>query len=143
MREIKFRAWDYKYKYMNHRVLIGNMSDDDNYCAHSAWVEPDKVDYACEPHWANFDESGMEVMQYTGAKDLNGAEIYEDDIITWSEETNHGSSLFKAVVVWSDDSLEYVGINELGWSMCLYEIVEKNGWVVGNVYENPELLETQ
>ena len=143
MREIKFRAWDYKYKYMNHRVLIGNMSDDDNYCAHSVWVEPDKVDYDCEPHWANFDESGMDVMQYTGAKDLNNTEIYEDDIIVWAEETNHGISLFKAVVVWSEDSLEYIALNELGWSMCLYEIIEKNGYIVGNVHENSELLKTQ
>ena len=128
---------------MNHRVLIGNMSDDDNYCAHSAWVEPDKVDYDCEPHWANFDESGMDVMQYTGAKDLNNTEIYEDDIIVWTEETNHGISLFKAVVVWSEDSLEYIALNELGWSMCLYEIIEKNGYIVGNVHENSEFLKTQ
>ena len=143
MREIKFRVWDYKYKYMNHRVLIGNMSDDDNYCAHSVWVEPDKVDYDCKPHWAIFDESRMDVMQYTGAKDLNNTEIYEDDIIVWAEETNHGISLFKAVVVWSEDSLEYIALNELGWSMCLYEIIEKNGYIVGNVHENSELLKTQ
>lgn len=136
MREVKFRAWDYKYKYMNHRVLIGNMSDDDNYCAHSAWVEPDKVDYDCEPHWANFDETGMDVMQYTGLKDVNGVEIYEGDIISCTQQRfsmNGLVTMYQGMWNW-----QY----EKGAVSWLYEANKKwKGTVIGNIYENPELME--
>ena len=123
MREIKFRAWDGELKEMLDWDKFFNLD--------IAQVFESKGSWCVYP------------MQYTGAKDLNNTEIYEDDIIVWAEETNHGISLFKAVVVWSEDSLEYIALNELGWSMCLYEIIEKNGYIVGNVHENSELLKTQ
>ena len=123
MREIKFRAWDKEEQEMLDWDKFLNLDIAQVFESKGSW--------------------GVYPMQYTGAKDLNNTEIYEDDIIVWAEETNHGISLFKAVVVWSEDSLEYIALNELGWSMCLYEIIEKNGYIVGNVHENSELLKTQ
>ena len=123
MREIKFRAWDGELKEMLDWDKFFNLDIAQVFESKGSW--------------------GVYPMQYTGAKDLNNTEIYEDDIIVWAEETNHGISLFKAVVVWSEDALEYIALNELGWSMCLYEIIEKNGYIVGNVHENSELLKTQ
>ena len=123
MREIKFRAWDKEEQEMLDWDKFFNLDIAQVFESKGSW--------------------GVYPMQYTGAKDLNNTEIYEDDIIVWEEETNHGISLFKAVVVWSEDSLEYIALNELGWSMCLYEIIEKNGYIVGNVNENSELLKTQ
>ena len=123
MREIKFRAWDGELKEMLDWDKFFNLDIAQVFESKGSW--------------------GVYPMQYTGAKDLNNTEIYEDDIIVWAEETNHGISLFKAVVVWSEDSLEYIALNELGWSMCLYEIIEKNGYIVGNVHENSDLLKTQ
>ena len=123
MREIKFRAWDKEEQEMLDWDKVLNLDIAQVFESKGSW--------------------GVYPMQYTGAKDLNNTEIYEDDIIVWAEETNHGISLFKAVVVWSEDSLEYIALNELGWSMCLYEIIEKNGYIVGNVHENSELLKTQ
>ena len=123
MREIKFRAWDKEEQEMLDWDKFFNLDIAQVFESKGSW--------------------GVYPMQYTGAKDLNNTEIYEDDIIVWAEETNHGISLFKAVVIWSEDSLEYIALNELGWSMCLYEIIEKNGYIVGNVHENSELLKTQ
>ena len=123
MREIKFRAWDKEEQEMLDWDKFFNLDIAQVFESKGSW--------------------GVYPMQYTGAKDLNNTEIYEDDIIVWAEETNHGISLFKAVVVWSEDALEYIALNELGWSMCLYEIIEKNGYIVGNVHENSELLKTQ
>ena len=71
MREIKIRAWDKDYKYMNHKVMVGNVWDEENYHAHMIWVDRKDVDYECESGWMNFDEnSNIEIMQYTGLKRL-------------------------------------------------------------------------
>ena len=70
-----------------------------------------------------------ELMQYTGLKDKNGNEIYEGDVIRHEFEGEYGPYEHR-------DTVEY-------HEGAFYPICEKPGnefEVIGNIYENPELL---
>lgn len=138
MRTIKFRVWDNNYKYMNYKVLVGvygeweKVKNDKNYSACSMWIEPKNVDYKCEPYWAHFEpyHKDIKLMQYTGLKDKNGKEIYEGDILR-----NYGNDIEDWVVSYEEG--KFIGIFD---NVCedLYEIHDFE--VIGNIYENPELI---
>ena len=80
---------------------------------------------------ASFDD--IELMQYTGLKDKNHLKIYEGDIVKFEDE------LYK--VIYDTDECRFLLVDEGdgtrvlgGWRSHLIE-------VIGNIYENPELLE--
>ena len=112
MREIKFRAWDgEKLRYPN---LI-NTSDSPTpfTCYTTDNLEPGHFD-------------AKELMQFTGLKDLQGKEIYEGDIVDYGNGRNK-------VVEFIDGCFCICGITAMPKLMTLYP-------VIGNIYENPELL---
>lgn len=129
MREIKFRAWDKTYKIMNYKVQVGNTDyTDKNYTCNSIWV-----DYGDRKSigWMNADDACIDLMQYTGLKDKNGIEIYENDIIK-TTRGDWGVIIYKApffeVTVSENKSCTY--------SRQWFSEIE----VIGNIYQNPELL---
>lgn len=70
-----------------------------------------------------------ELTQYTGLKDKNGKEIYEGDILQYFKDHEHNpqNKYIVDVVKWEKQ----------GWYP--YRL-EENAEIIGNIYENPELL---
>ena len=80
-----------------------------------------------------------EIMQYTGLKDKNGKEIYEGDIIKIYAKGLGGEAIGK--IVYDEYDLAFVLRNEEEeLSECLW-YAEQQIEVIGNIYDNPELLE--
>ena len=120
-REIKFRAWDTSDKEKGPYIL-----------------GPYNITDAIFNHK---DVREMQLMQFTGLQDKNGTDIYEGDIVElfgWGiKKVSDGF----ASIVWD--------IDETGWNFNRYNYAEdrddfrkaiSNCVIVGNIYENPELL---
>jgi uncharacterized phage protein (TIGR01671 family) len=125
-REIKFRAWDKREKYMAYDVH--DIYDDNKLhpCRSFGEVLTEKMDYETE-------ELRFKVMQYTGLKDKNGTEIYEGDVV---EVLGYYQRYF--VVEYLTNSFKLLdGKDGFIGEICYWNGVE----VIGNRFENPELLE--
>lgn len=118
-REIKFRVWSEKNKKM---------------------LEVQKHSFKTGlsmPYGSNMERYFGMLMQYTGLKDKNGIEVYEDDIIQYSHKAV-GTILRKVRMKYGMWGIE--GIVK-GTQIPFANILESEYEVVGNIYENPELLE--
>ncbi|MCK1976051.1 YopX family protein [Jeotgalicoccus huakuii] len=116
-REIKFRAWD---------KVQDAMVNFDIYN-----VPP----YVGQTHLEGEKfERKYEIMQYTGLKDKNGTEIYEGDIVSYKGYMGN-----KNYCVIQARSGEWRIDNSRGGSVLIYVLEDVE--VIGNIYENPELLE--
>ena len=116
VREIKFRLWD---------NLHNKMIYDNEFVAC----------YVCEllTDGAASNPNSYP-MQYTGLKDVNKKEVYENDIIVINGK--------KYQVVWGWGIYEFVSMGKHD-SLFVYDVAVNGdvmGEVIGNIYENPELL---
>lgn len=96
------------------------------------------MDFADARYWQG------ELMQYTGLKDKNGKEIYEGDIIGYKGLYPVQEKIEECVRVVEDINAFgcypfnlHTGETFSGWDE--YEISDIE--VIGNIHENPELLE--
>ena len=128
-REIKFRAWLKEDKKMEN-VKTMDFTDKTIRC-----LKKNEFINAYLLRRVSFDD--VELLQYTGLKDKNGKEIYEGDILFFRDEN------MKYVVVWQDAAFIIKSIEIRKYSEKMYWIddVEICCEIVGNIYENKNLLE--
>lgn len=112
MRDIKFRAWDAIAKKM-WTPIVG--------------LNGVLLTYNQIGGYVSFPAYEDPLMQYTGLKDKNGIEIYEGDIIKDEIDGYHDTVVYKE----NKFILEPTGDDCVYWDKCE---------VIGNIYENPELL---
>lgn len=125
----KYRAWDKKRNEMNYKVMVGNCdTDDENWTCPIIWIEE-------RQDWLHFDDYDS-IMQSTGLKDKNGKEIFEGDIVKMAKDVYSEPTYYK--VVRHRGGAYRLESKKHG---CELWLRHADCEVVGNVYENPELLE--
>jgi len=131
-REIKFRAWDKRYKEMYEVTCI-------DWEAEFVWIkyyDDDREEwFSREEHFADF-----ELLQYTGLKDKNDVEIYEGTVIGKKGCPNFYVTFeLGSYVAVSTDKIQ--ALNWKHWK--LNEMLNLEFMSIGNFYQNPELLEAK
>ncbi len=125
-RELKFRAWDTELK---------EMLNDWDVRENGIWLSTiNKLEETLA------DRNRFVLMQFTGLLDKNGKEIYERDIVEHYGEVffvgfEQGAFVVKGVTIRENpDGSEYKISDDLLMNQNTVLVV------IGNVYENPELL---
>lgn len=143
-REIKFRAWHEETKTMHQSINPFRW----DFVISNSW-------HRCEKSTGNgllgsgSNEAEMLVpavrydnlMQYTGLKDKNGTEIYEGDIykvannqeyiVKWCDSMEaRNESYYACFILWMNEDTFFP----------FDEFAVKEGKLIGNIYEHPELL---
>jgi len=136
-REIKFRAWDKKENKMQQVVQILYGHEASNY--------PLSVDFFRSVKSRLIKD--IELMQYTGLKDKNGVEIYEGDIIDYLGTFESGDG-YRGEIKFDEGVYYFMGKSKIGrkagvissYVGLAHEKAYQHCEVIGNIYENPELL---
>lgn len=135
MREFKFRAWDKFNKVMTYSEKNYPLS---KYSIEFNWKNNNKMSLLMliDPRYGEMREFDADIMQYTGLIDKNGKEIYEGDIVRHFKRDKEKllkieiSSGYGVYAQEKDTTKRLIGRSN---THLYYE-------VVGNIYENPELL---
>ena len=154
MRETKFRAWDKENKKWldgadflissNGTVLLYDLQFGSKYGNLTG-------------KWREDEDDRIEIVRFTGLKDKNGKEIYEGDVVRYNYQLK--SKIFPSIDLFGEVVFD-IRTFDTGYAMSrhvgfiLRGVDHGEYWytdipgiedveVIGNIYENPELLKTK
>jgi uncharacterized phage protein (TIGR01671 family) len=135
-RKIKFRAWD---KYTSKMLeQLGGISGSNSYISFLDFYYDNSED-------RNFGSviNDLILMQFTGLLDKNGKEIFEGDLLQYDGYNFKLINKEKIYQIKYDDNLaQYYSCNlENSFDTFLVVRAWKESKIIGNIYENPELVE--
>ena len=128
----KFRVWDKENKIMWN---IERWHIEDEYFD---LIEPNKSVVDLNANRTCRKQRDVIIMQSTGLFDENGKEIFEGDVV----ETIYYEKLFTGIIVYDQEETDFKATNghdEYG-NNFRYLGVNDSIIVIGNIYQNPELL---
>jgi uncharacterized phage protein (TIGR01671 family) len=133
MREIKFRLFWYKKIYQINTIQ---------------WYSTGKVNRVTAIYedgettkWLYPNNKNIVLLQYTGLKDKNGKEIYEGDILNSLYRSDGCKGIYE--VQWSDIRASFFAKRHGEHQQMLVSIFPSDLQrceIIGNIYENPDLL---
>ncbi|MEC1118513.1 YopX family protein [Bacillus safensis] len=142
MREIKFQAWVIQHKLSSSNMhWAGIDSYEEIIDVHDISFDNGKIDYVTDKDGDEYslaDKSLKAVRRYTGLKDKNGREIYEGDIVRGSLRLHEDVDPIMRKVCMHNGCYMF-GV----WNAHEYFNKHQHIEVVGNIYQNPELLKTE
>lgn len=132
-REIKFRAWDKVAKKMSEPFTLYDIA-----------IHYDNGFAICGDNYLGMDDDDADVvvMQLIGLHDKNGKEIYEGDIVKYNFPSSwKGHKSITIEVKWQEIG-NILTPNGVGFPMIHTDFIDY-GEVIGNIYENPELMQKE
>lgn len=162
MRELKFRAWIQELEIMLYDIAIypdgtiGIASDkleellpdkheidwDSSYIRKVDWdndIFENVCNVLCGEDWIWFEENQYEIMQFTGLKDKNDKEIYEDNIMREYYGYDDIDWLYYIVKFGRSKDTRW-GYYLDNYIACSSKEIFEKLETVGNTYQNPEFL---
>lgn len=148
-REIKFRVWDRALNKMitqeNVKWLLDTVNTGDYYTDYTysgeEWYPAYDIltifDYFEDIQDRYIEDTSIkrfELMQYTGLHDKNGKEIYEGDIV---KIKYRDEDIGKVIYEYNGFSIDVTNMNK---NYGRVDFVNNFMEVIGNIYDNPELL---
>ena len=135
-REIKFRAWDRMGKTMyNIREIdfLANAEINSIRLVVAVQTSDEDIDF----DFPIRRDGEYDLMQFTGLKNKNGREIFEGDIVTLYDP--YTKSIHTAPIIWDDPNCRFaIMYTFIDFDFLIVDEIE----VIGNIYENPELLKS-